>query len=46
MREDAQKKEMAEILSTMPPGTRVQYTTPKNRLGLEKVFEWELIYNH
>lgn len=44
MKEGAQKKEMDELLSKIPAGTRVETTTPKNRSGLEKSFEWELMY--
>lgn len=46
MKESAQQKEMADLLSRMPAGTRVETTTPKNRLGVEKSFEWESLYSH
>ena len=41
MKEGAQKKEMSEILAKMPEGTKMEPDKPKNRPGLEKVFEWE-----
>jgi GLPGLI family protein len=36
-----QNKRMAEILSKMPAGTRMESQYKNNRPGLEKVFEWE-----
>lgn len=46
MKEGSQKKEMAEMLSKMPPGTKLDNAQSKNRMGLEKAFEWELMYFH
>lgn len=46
MKEGSQNKEMSDILSKMPQGTRLENGMSKNRLGLEKSFEWELMYAH
>ncbi|MFC3157881.1 GLPGLI family protein [Chryseobacterium arachidis] len=40
-KEAKQNKEMADLLSKLPPGTQMDTPEPKNRLGLEKIFEWE-----
>jgi len=41
MKEARQNKEMADLLGKMPEGTKMETPEFKNRLGLEKVFEWE-----
>lgn len=46
MKEGSQNKEMSDILSKMPQGTRLDNGMSKKRLGLEKSFEWELMYTH
>jgi hypothetical protein len=46
MKEGSQNKEMSDILSKMPQGTRLDNGISKKRLGLEKSFEWELLYSH
>ncbi|ROI05438.1 GLPGLI family protein [Chryseobacterium sp. G0240] len=43
LKEGNQEKEMADLLSRMPPGTKVQNNSNK-RPGLEKSFEWESMY--
>lgn len=42
IKEGIQKKEMSDILAKMPEGTKMESGKPKNRPGLEKVFEWEI----
>jgi GLPGLI family protein len=41
MKEGTQNKELAELLSKMPQGTKTESQYKNNRIGLEKVFEWE-----
>lgn len=41
MNEASRNKQMTELLSKMPPGTKTESQYRNNRIGLEKVFEWE-----
>ncbi len=41
MKEEKQNKEMADLLSKFPAGTKMDTPELKNRFGLEKIFEWE-----